>query len=73
MKVRKNGATFEITGIVDAVVARRFLRSCGFTIVDDLLARATELRTGADGAVAEESPKNLRTEDSDAGDMGEAG
>ena len=39
----------------------------------DWLERATELRTGADGAVAEESPKNLRTEDSDAGAMGDAG
>jgi hypothetical protein len=37
------------------------------------VTRATELRTGADGAVAEESPKNLRTEDSDAGAMGDAG
>ena len=50
MKVRKNGATFEITGIVDSLVAARFLRGCGFTIVDDLLVRDAQLRIGADDA-----------------------
>ena len=41
--------------------------------MNEQLVRAAQQRTGEDGAVAEEAPKNLRTKDSDAGAMGDAG
>ena len=37
MKVKKNRVTFEITGIVDAEEAKRFLRQNGFEIVSESL------------------------------------
>jgi hypothetical protein len=44
VKVSKNGKTFEITGIVDAAIAARFLRQNGFTVLSDSQTRAGEQR-----------------------------